>query len=124
MSKDITGSLMWAGGIIGLALVASWARSQGLIDADATTRIVFVAIGLMIAWYGNRTPRKFVPGARARSANRVAGWSLAISGLIYAASFALLPVDQAILIGCGAIVLGIVVTFGWCLSLRNRATAA
>ncbi|WP_206426858.1 ammonium transporter [Brevundimonas fluminis] len=123
MSKEITGSLIWAGGIIGLALAANWALGRGMIDADTSTRIVFVAIGLMIAWYGNRTPKKFVPGARARAANRVAGWSLAISGLIYAASFALLPVDQAILIGCGAIVLGIAVTVGWCLSLRRRATA-
>jgi hypothetical protein len=123
MNKDITGSLMWAGAIIAVALGASWGRNQGLIDADTTTRIVFVAIGLMVAWYGNRTPKTFVSGARARQAKRVAGWSLAISGLIYAGAFAFAPMDTALIVGCGAIILGIAVTFGYCLSLRNGAKA-
>lgn len=124
MNKDVIGSLAWAGGIIGLALAASWARAQGLIDPDATTRIVFIAIGLMVAWYGNRTPKTFVPSARARAAKRVAGWSLAISGLIYAAAFAFAPIDAALIVGCGAIVVGMAVTFGYCLSLRGKPAAA
>jgi len=124
MNKDIIGSLMWGGGIIALALGATWARNEGMVDADTTTRIVFVAIGLMIAWFGNRTPKTFVPGARARQARRFSGWSLAISGLIYAAAFAFAPLDTALIVGCGAIILGIAATFAYCLSLRNSAKAA
>lgn len=124
MNRDVVGSLIWAGGIIGLALAARWALGQELIDADTTSRIVLVAIGLMIAWYGNRTPKSFVPSARARQARRVAGWSLAISGLIYAAAFAFAPMDVALILGCGSVALGIAVTFLYCLSLRGRAEAA
>jgi hypothetical protein len=123
MKNEIKGSLMWGGGILALALAASWARGQGLIDADTTTRIVLCAIGLMVAWMGNRLPKGFVPGTGARAARRVAGWSLAISGLIYAAAFAFAPLGLALPVGGGAVMLGIAVTFGYCLSLRNRATA-
>ncbi|HEV2083182.1 MAG TPA: ammonium transporter [Brevundimonas sp.] len=121
MNKDLIGALMWGGGIVALALIASWARSRGMIDADMTTRLVLVATGLMIAWFGNRMPKAFVPGDRARSAKRVGGWSLAISGLIYAGAFAFAPLDVAVMVGCAAVLLGIAVTFGWCLSLRQRA---
>jgi len=123
MSKDLIGSLAWGVGILLLALFASVARSRGMIDADATTRIVLVATGLMIAWFGNRAPKTFVPSARARQAKRVAGWSLAISGLIYAAAFAFAPLDMAVIVGCGAVMSGIAATFIYCLSLRSKATA-
>lgn len=123
MSKDLIGSLAWGVGILLLALIASVARSRGMIDGDATTRIVLVATGLMIAWFGNRAPKTFVPSARARQAKRVAGWSLAISGLIYAAAFAFAPMDMAVIVGCGAVMLGIAVTFIYCLSLRSKAAA-
>jgi hypothetical protein len=77
----------------------------------------------MVAWYGNRMPKSFVPGERARAAKRVGGWSMAISGLIYAGLFAFAPMDVAVIAGCAAILLGIAVTFGYCLSLKNRAAA-
>jgi len=54
----------------------------------------------------------------------VAGWSLAISGLIYAGLWAFAPMDTALWGGCAAVITGIVVTFGYCLSMKNRATAA
>ena len=124
MSKDLIGSLGWGGGIVMLALIASFARREGYIDADTTTRIVLAAIGLMIAWQGNRMPKTFVPGAGAQQARRVAGWSLALSGLAYAGLWAFAPFQIALIFGCGAVAAGIVVTFAYCLSLRNRAKAA
>ena len=124
MNKDLVGSLAWAGGLIGLGLVASFARQQGYIDADTTTRIVLTAIGLMVAWFGNRMPKAFVPSARARQATRVAGWSMALSGLVYAALWAFAPLEVALIVGCGAVIAGIAVTFLYCLSLRSRGTAA
>jgi uncharacterized membrane protein len=123
MNKEVVGSLAWGGGILVLALIASFARHQGYIDQDTTTRIVLGATGLMIAWFGNRMPKTFVSGAGARQARRVAGWSLALSGLVYAALWAFAPLQLALVGGCGAIIAGIVVTIGYCFSLRSRLTA-
>lgn len=124
MNKDITGSLAWAGGLIALALGASYARQQGYIDNDTVNRIVMGATGLMIAWFGNRMPKAVAPSADARKVTRVGGWSLALSGLVYAGLWAFAPFDVALLFGCGAIILGMAVTLGYCLSLRTRAKAA
>lgn len=124
MNKDLIGSLAWGVGIIALALAASYARQQGYIDAETTTRIVLGATGLMVAWFGNQMPKRFVPSHRARQATRVGGWSMALSGLVYAGLWAFAPFDVALPGGCGAIIVGIAVTFGYCLSLKDRAKAA
>lgn len=124
MNKDLIGSLAWAGGLIALALAASYARRLGYIDNDAVNRIVMGATGLMIAWFGNRMPKAVAPSADARKVTRVGGWSLALSGLVYAGLWASAPFDVALLFGCGAIILGMAVTLGYCLSLRARAKAA
>ncbi|ADK99463.1 SdpI family protein [Brevundimonas subvibrioides] len=124
MNKDLINSLAWGGGIVALALGASFARSQGYIDHETTLRIVLGATGLMIVAFGNRIPKTFVPGAGARKAQRVAAWSMVISGLVYTAAFLFAPIATAVMIGCGAVIAGIAVTFGYCLSLRSRARAA
>ena len=124
MNKDLTNSLMWGGGIVVLALACTVARSLGYIDQETTLRIVLGATGLMIASFGNRIPKRFVPGVGARKAQRVAAWSMVISGLVYAAAFVFLSVDTAVPVGIGAVALGMAVTVGYCLSLRNRAKAA
>ncbi|WP_206367574.1 SdpI family protein [Sphingomonas sp. HDW15A] len=124
MTKELTGSLMWAGGIIAVALGATASREAELIDGDTATRIVLAVTGLMVAWYGNRMPKTFTPSASARRANRVGGWSMALSGLLYAGLWALAPFDVALWVGCGAIFAGIMVTAGYCFSLRSKAKAA
>jgi hypothetical protein len=125
MNKDLINSLAWGGGIVVLALCASLARTLGYIDQETTLRIVLGVTGLMIASFGDRIPKKFAPSAGARKAQRVAGWSMVLSGLVYAGAFVLAPtMVTAMVIGCGAVILGLAVTFGYCLSLRNRARAA
>lgn len=124
MKKDLINSLAWGGGIVVLALAATLARNLGYIDQELTTRIVIVATGLMIVAFGNRIPKTFTPSECARKAQRVTAWSMVISGLIYTGAFLFAPMDTAVIVGCGAIVLGMLVTFGYCLSLRNRARAA
>lgn len=123
MNKDILGSLAWGVGIVLLAMGATSLRQQGHIDGDTVTRLVLGATGLMVAWFGNRMPKTIAPGARARQAQRVGGWSMALSGLVYAGLWAFAPFDVAILGGSGAVILGIVVTFAYCLSLRTAARA-
>jgi hypothetical protein len=123
MNTDIKGSLVMAGGIIALALAVSFARGQGWIDPDTTTLIVLCAIGLMLAWIGNRMPKTIMPGVRAAQVNRVGGWSMAISGLIYAALWIFAPIDVAVIGGCAAVVAGMAVTFAYCWAGRERAQA-
>jgi hypothetical protein len=128
MSKDtihreMTEGLAWAGGMIALALGATLARRLGAIDADTVLRLVIGVNGLMVAWYGNRMPKTFVPSAQARKARRVAAWSLVVSGLIYAGLWAFAPIPVAVAGGTAAVMAGIAVTIGYCLSLRGKAKA-
>lgn len=124
MTKELITDIAWGGGIIVLALAATLARQLGYIDQDTTIRIVLGATGLMVAAYGNRMPKKLVPNERARQAARVGGWSLALSGLVYAVLWAFAPFNVALIGGCAAIIMGMVVTFAYCLSLRNKPRSA
>lgn len=124
MNKDVMNSLAWGVGIVVLALAATGARKLGYIDGDMVNRIVLGATGLMVAAFGNRIPKTFTPSAGARKAQRVAGWSMVLSGLVYAGLWAFAPFQTALVGGCAAILIGIAVTFGYCLSLKNRAKAA
>ena len=123
MNREVVGSLIGAAAIILLALGATLARQQGLIETETVNRIVMGAIGLQLAWFGNQAPKRFVAGANAQRVQRVSGWSMAISGLIYAALWAFAPFEIALWIGCGAVALGVAVTIGYCLSLRGRSPA-
>jgi hypothetical protein len=116
--KNVTGSLLWAGGMILLALGASALRRIGYLEPETVTRLVIGANGLMVAWFGNRMPKTFVPSARARQVARVGGWSMVLSGLAYTALWAFAPIDLAVTLGCAAVAGGILVTVGYALSRR------
>lgn len=124
MNKELIEDIVSGVGVLVLALGATLARQQGFIDSETTTRIVLCAIGLQIAWYGNRMPKRLAPSAKARQVQRVGGWSLALSGLVYAGLWAFAPFPAALIGGCGAVVVGIAVTLGYCLSARSKANAA
>lgn len=123
MNKELVGNLAWGVGILVVAIASVVARKLGYIDSETVTRLVIGLNGLMIAWQGNRMPKTFVPSARARQARRVAAWSLVLSGLIYAGLFAFAPIPVAVVGGVSAVVAGIAVTLGYCLSLRDKAKA-
>jgi hypothetical protein len=106
MTKELSGSIAWGGGLIAIALAATFARQAGLIDGDTVTRIVMTATGLMVAWYGNRMPKTLAPSALARRVTRVGGWSMALSGLVYAGLWAFASFDVALWLGCDAILAG------------------
>lgn len=124
MKKELIGALVWAGGMLALALGATFARKLGYIDRDTVTRVVTGVIGLWMAWYGNRIPKTFVRSAQARQAQRVAAWSQVLSGLAYAGLWAFAPIPVAITAGSGAVLAGIAVTLGYCLSLPAKPKAA
>jgi hypothetical protein len=122
--SEVIGNLAWGGAIIVLALAGSFARTAGYMDDETVKRLVTGTIGLMVAWQGNRMPKSFVPNACARQARRVAGWSMTLSGLIYAGLFLFAPLHVAYLGGAGAILAGIAITLGYCLTLRDRRKTA
>lgn len=124
MNKELISDLAWGVGIVLLALGATYARKLGYIDGETVTRLVMGAIGLMVAWFGNRMPKRFVPEAWARRVTRVGGWSLALSGLVYAGLWAVAPIQVAAVGGSLAVLLGIAVTIGYCLSLRGKTKAS
>ncbi|MBD9467998.1 ammonium transporter [Pseudoxanthomonas sp. PXM01] len=121
MNREVITSLAWGIGIVVLALCATFARSRGYIEGEMVDRIVMGAVGLMVAWFGNQMPKRFVPSARARQAQRVAGWSMALSGLVYAGFWIAAPKDIAVIGGSAAVLAGIAITAAYCLSLRNKA---
>lgn len=123
MKKEFLVALAWGGGSVLLALAATFARKQGYIDQETVVRVVIGMNGLMIAYYGNRAPKLVAPSAFARQISRVTGWSLVLSGLVYAGVWAFAPIPVAITVGCGAVVAGMVVTLGYCFRLRARARA-
>lgn len=123
MNPDIAKSLVVAAGLIAIGLAASFARQQGVIDAETTQRIVMGAIGLMVVWYGNRAPKAFAPDAHAQRVHRFTGWSMVLSGLIYAGTWAFAPLPVAMTVGTGAVALGLIATVGYCLWLRGQTPA-
>ena len=122
--KELALGLAWGGGIVALALAMVLARRLGYVEGETVTRAVIGANGLMVAWYGNRLPKTFVPDARAREARRVAAWSQVLSGLAYVGLWAFAPLPVAIWGGMAAIVAGLVVTIGYCITLRAKAESA
>ena len=120
MNRELISDLAWGVGIVLLALGATLALKLGYTDGETVTRLVMGAIGLMVAWFGNRMPKRFVPEAWARRATRVGAWSLALSGLVYAGLWAFAPTQVAVAGGSLAVLLGIAVTIGYCLSLRGK----
>lgn len=123
MKKELIGSLVWAVGMLGLALGAAFARKLGYIGSDTVIRLVTGAIGLWMTWYGNRIPKTLAPNASARKAQRVAAWSLLLSGLAYAGLWAFAPITVAVWAGTAAVFAGIAITFGYCLSLHAKTKA-
>jgi hypothetical protein len=124
MNKELMACLVWAGGTATVVLGAIFALKLGYIDGDTFLRVAIGINGLMIAWYGNRMPKTFVPSARLRQARRVSAWSQVLGGLVYTGLWAFAPIPLAIWGGLGALLAGSAVTLGYCLSLRGKARAA
>ena len=120
MNKNILAGLICAACIVFLALAARFAHAYGYIDSDVTLRAVAMN-GLLIAYFGNSIPKKMAPSTCARQALRVSGWSMVLSGLIYAGLWAFAPIPVAETLGTGAVLAGVLGTLGYCLSVSRRA---
>lgn len=120
MNKEITAGLAWGGGIIAVALCLTLARKLGYVDGDTVTRVVICLNGFMLAWYGNRMPKRFFPSALARKVSRLGGWSITIGGLIYAGLWLFAPINVAVSVGSAAILTGVMVPLVYCISQRHK----
>ena len=124
VKRNMIGNVVWAISILAVAFALNLAREAGYLGAETPQRITTTMMGLMVAWLGNRMPKAIVPSACARQAKRVAGWTMTLSGLIYAALYAFAPLHVAFVYGCGAIVAGLLITLTYCLSLRASRKSA
>jgi hypothetical protein len=121
--NELLPGLAWAGGLILLALGATFARAQGYMDHDTMLRLVIGANGLMIAYFGNRAPKAVAPSADAAQIARFSGWSMVLSGLVYTGLWAFAPIQLAITAGTVVVAAGILLTIGYCFRLRAQARA-
>ena len=119
MNKDILVALVWAAIMIPLALAAKYAHAHGYIDSDTVLRVVAMN-GLYIAYLGNAMPKAVVPSAWARQSRRFSGWSLVLSGLVFAGLWAFAPIPVAVTFGAGAVFAGILASLAYCFWLRSR----
>lgn len=124
MNKDVISWIAWAAGIVAVALTMRFMREMDYVDRETSTRIVIGLIGLMVAWAGNRMPKALAPNALILQVKRVGGWSIALSGLVYAGLWAFAPIEIAKVVGSAVVVGGNAVTLGYCLSLRSKAKVA
>jgi len=122
-NDDGKANIAFALGIVAVALAGSAARKLGWIDHETLLRTVIGANGLLIAWNGNRMPKRWVPSAWARRVHRVGGWSMTVSGSVYAGLFAFAPLSVAYPWGAAAVAGGIAVTMVYCLTVRQAAKA-
>lgn len=123
MNREFIAGIAWGAGSLCLALGASFARKMGYIDGETVTRLVIGFNGLMIAYFGNQMPKYVVPDACARKTRWVGGWSMVLSGIVYAAAFAFAPIPVAVRIGVVAVLSGIAVTIGYGIWHRAKAKA-
>jgi len=118
ISKPIQQGLVWAGALIGTAIILKAAQTYHLIGADAVTRGNQAVMGLTIAVYANfmtKEPAKIPPterGGRMQAARRVTAWAMLVAGLIYAAVSLLAPHPFDLYLAMGAIGTAAVVGIG------------
>jgi hypothetical protein len=118
MSKSIQAGLVWAGALIGSAILLKAAQTNHLIGADAVTRGYQAVLGLTIAVYANfmtKQPMKIPPterGGRMQQARRVSAWAMVVAGLIYAAVSLLVPHPYDTYLAMGAVGAAVVIGIG------------
>jgi low temperature requirement protein LtrA len=103
-----------------IALAFGLANEIGVIDADVSKRGIGFVIGCMIVIIGNYLPklRAFRTGTNASSTatERIAGWMLVLTGILWIALFAVAPLNQArhaaAMIGMSALAI-IAVNWAW-----------
>jgi len=121
-----------------LAVAAGFARRAGLLDLEASRRVLGVVVGLMAAVTGNFLPKMRPVGSAGRSAaavasaERASGWMLVLLGAAFVAMFLAAPLGTAERVAPFAAIGGLAlisanwlrVALGWLLPSETRAAEA
>lgn len=99
--QELIKAIACAGALLALSLGAAWAKELSLVDGDVTKRFMGVMLGMMLMFMGNVMPKKLAPleseGARAaktQATQRFVGWLFVIAGLLYAAVWMVVDLEQ------------------------------
>ncbi len=121
MTQRITGSLALAFALLTVAAGLTWARRMGWVDIDLPARGTMMAIGMLVAIYGNAIPKVIkTTSPRARSEQRFAGWAFVLAGLAYAAVWALAPLEYAAEVASAVVASALLSVLAYGLLKRSR----
>jgi hypothetical protein len=119
INNEILVGLVCAGAMLLISVTTKLAHDHGLVDGDVVQRAIGMN-GLLVAFLGNRVPKRVVRSTCARQSMRVSGWSLVLSGLLYAGLWAFAPISVAVAYGTAALFAGIIFTLCYCVWLDGR----
>ena len=130
--KPLVHALALATAFIIAAAAMRYAQARAIVDAESGRAMMQVLVGLGLAAYANRIPKHGARSAEIQAAMwsqralRVAGWTMTLAGLGYAAVWALAPVavaDTSGLLLVSSATLLTMIYFAWSL-VRCRSTRA
>jgi hypothetical protein len=128
----ITANIAFAASILAGAALYKVAEHRGWLPPDRDGRFVQAIIGLTLVVFANFIPKNLKrwrtaeAERRAQIASRVAGWSFALAGIVYAAVWLLAPLAIADTASTVAVVCALVVTFAttvWACTGRRDGAA-
>jgi hypothetical protein len=117
--KPITSALVLAGVMLATAALIKYAAHTHLLGPDGEARSIQIAIGLMLAGYGNVIPKSVSKyrgqktSARVQSALRVGGWAFVLAGLAQTGLWIFAPITIADPVSTAAVATALVVTLGY-----------
>ncbi|HKD22327.1 MAG TPA: hypothetical protein VKB71_09950 [Rhizomicrobium sp.] len=100
ITKPILSGLTFGGLIVVAALGLKFAAAHHLVSGEAPMRVIQILIGLMVAFNGNAIPKNLPPfraseSRRIQALRRTCGWLLTLTGLGFAAIWAVAPIAVA-----------------------------
>ena len=115
-------ALISTGMLFIVAVAAVAARKAGYIDHDASTRILMVALGILMAAQASRSPKdelKRTP--RGIAIQRFTGWAMTLASLAWTVIWLVAPIDGATLMSMVPILIGGAAVAIRCLTWRPRS---
>ena len=124
---NIKSALVLATLLLGLAAGVAYANDADLITKETSLRVMGVAMGAVLIYYGNVIPKTLTPlsatrcdPAKAQWYQRIAGRAFVLGGFGYVISWVLLPIgvaNVAAMLSCAA---SVVFVIGLCVVVRRN----
>jgi hypothetical protein len=101
-ADSVTAGIVFAGLMLASSLGLKLATALGAMSrSDLSQRMLMVILGAFFTFTGNALPKTLTPlaakcdGARVQAFQRFAGWTWVLTGLTFATSWLVLPIDLA-----------------------------